>query len=171
LKVLGFGRLLIVNGHGGNVEALAVIARELAHEFSMPIVCTTPWYLAEPEQRAVFESDFYSGRHACEGETSIMMAITPDLVRHDAFDEATRQRPAPVEPRPGFYRFYSFAELAPVRGNTGDPSKATAEKGERFLNIQARELASALLDEALWTPPDPVWSPGRGLGSIAGRQD
>ena len=168
LRALGFCRLLIVNGHGGNVDALAVIARELAHEFSMPIVCTTPWYLAEPEQRALFESDFDSGRHACEGETSIMMAITPDLVRHDAFDEATRQRPAPVAPR--FHRFHSFAELAPARGNTGDPSKATAEKGERFLDIQARELALALLDEALWSSPDLVWAPRRGLGPVHGRQ-
>lgn len=170
LKALGFSRLLIVNGHGGNVDALAVIVREVAHEWSMPIVCTTPWYLAEAEHRAIFESDF-EGRHACEGETSIMMAITPNLIRRDAFEEAMRQRSTPVKRRPGFVRFFSFAELAPVTGITGDPRKATAEKGERFLNIQARELAAALSDESLWTQPDPVWSPGRGLGEAACRQE
>ncbi len=30
-KELGFGRLLILNGHGGNIDALAVATRELAH--------------------------------------------------------------------------------------------------------------------------------------------
>ena len=46
LRAEGFGRLLIVNGHGGNKEPLAVIARECAHEFAMPVVATTPWYAA-----------------------------------------------------------------------------------------------------------------------------
>ncbi|WP_204268027.1 creatininase family protein, partial [Escherichia coli] len=34
LKSLGFARLLLVNGHGGNIDPLAVIARELAVTFA-----------------------------------------------------------------------------------------------------------------------------------------
>ncbi|WP_163525885.1 creatininase family protein, partial [Klebsiella oxytoca] len=72
LKSLGFARLLLVNGHGGNIDPLAVIARELAVTFAMPIVATTPWMLAPKEVAAIFETD--SGpRHACEGETSVML--------------------------------------------------------------------------------------------------
>ena len=33
LRAVGFRRLLIVNGHGGNIDPLAVATRELAHEF------------------------------------------------------------------------------------------------------------------------------------------
>jgi creatinine amidohydrolase len=57
LKVLGFSRLLVVNGHGGNVDPLAVMVRELAVAHAMPIVTTTPWYLAPQETIAIFDSN------------------------------------------------------------------------------------------------------------------
>jgi len=46
LRALGFARLLIVNGHGGNIDPLAVASRELAVAYDFPIVATTPWFLA-----------------------------------------------------------------------------------------------------------------------------
>src|ERR1700740_268383 len=45
LRALGFARLLIVNGHGGNIDPLAVACRELAVAWDMPIVATTPCFL------------------------------------------------------------------------------------------------------------------------------
>ena len=51
LRADGFGRLFIVNGHGGNIEPLAVSARELAHEFGVPVVATT-WPNAAPAEIA-----------------------------------------------------------------------------------------------------------------------
>ncbi|MBN9063602.1 MAG: creatininase [Rhizobiales bacterium 65-9] len=170
LKAAGFSRLLIVNGHGGNIEPLAVIVRELAVEFSLPIVATTPWMLAAKEISAIFENG--SGpMHACEGETSVMLTIAGDLVRRDKFEDAMRQRPAPVDAPAGFSRFYSFPERAAVTGVRGDPRAASAEKGERFLAIQTRELVAAIRNAALWSTPDPVWNAGRGQGTTAGRAD
>jgi creatinine amidohydrolase len=131
LKVLGFSRILVVNGHGGNVDPLKVIVRELAVAYDMPIVATTPWYLAPQETMAIFDSN-PEGRHACEGETSIMLATSADTVRRDEFDTAMRLRPPGVLLRAGFYRFYSFSEVAPIASITGDPRTATAEKGEKF---------------------------------------
>jgi|ERR1700722_11721372 len=160
LKVAGFSRLLIVNGHGGNVEPLAVLVRELSVAYELPIVATTPWFLAPEDTKALFDSNS-EGRHACEGETSIMLAISPETVRTDQFEYAMRSHPPGVTGRIGFSRFYSFPERAPVTGVRGDPRRATAEKGEKFLTIQARELAAGIRDETLWTIPDPVWSPGR----------
>src|SRR6201986_413332 len=46
LRALGFARLLIVNGHGGNIDPLAVACRELAGQYDMAVVATTPWFLA-----------------------------------------------------------------------------------------------------------------------------
>ena len=170
LRAVGFARLLIVNGHGGNVEPLAVAARELAHEFGLPVVACTPWYLTRERIGDIAETK-ETPAHACEGETSVMMAITPDLVRTDKFDEAVQQRPEPVPRYDGFSRFWSFSERAPVTGVRGDPRPATAEKGERFLAVQAEALAEAMRDKGLWRRPDPVWSPGRGQGNTAGHAD
>ena len=52
----GFARLLIVNGHGGNIDPLAVACRELAVAYDFPIVATTPWFLAREKIAPIFES-------------------------------------------------------------------------------------------------------------------
>ncbi len=170
LRALGFARLLVVNGHGGNVEPLAVAARELAHEWGLPVVACTPWHLIGAQVRAIAETA-ETPAHACEGETSVMLAVAPELVRTERFEEAVRQRPEPVGRHEGFSRFWSFSERAPVTGVRGDPRPATADKGERFLAAQAEALAAAMRDPALWRRPDPVWSPGRGQGNTAGHAD
>ena len=167
LRAIGFARLLVVNGHGGNVEPLAVAARELAHEFAFPVVATTPWYLVPTQILALMDTGT-GPQHACEAETSVMLAMTPDTVKRDKFEEAVRQAPPAVPGRNGFSRFWSFSERAPVTGTKGDPRPATAEKGEKMLDIMAAALAEAMHDRALWRSPDPVWSPGRGQGNTAG---
>jgi creatinine amidohydrolase len=170
LRAVGFARLLIVNGHGGNVDPLAVAVRELAVAYDFPIVATTPWFLAREKISAIFEVD--SGpKHACEGETSLMMAIAGDIVKADKFDEAMQQAPAPVHAPAGFSRFYSFSERAPITGTWGDPRTATADKGKRFLAVHAEALADAIRNTALWSRPDPVWRKGRGQETTAGRAD
>jgi len=167
LRAIGFARLLIVNGHGGNIDPLAVACRELAVAWDFPIVATTPWFLARDKIAAIFDSDT-APKHACEGETSLMMAIAGDIVKKDKLDEAMQQAPAPVHAPAGFSRFYSFSERAPVTGTWGDPRSATAEKGERFLTVQAEALAEAIRDKVLWSRPDPVWRKGRGQQTTAG---
>lgn len=170
LKAIGFKRLLIVNGHGGNVDPLAVATRELAVEFDMPIVATTPWFLAAEETAALFEADD-GPKHACEGEASVMLAIAGDCVKTDKFKDAEAVPAGQNEAPHGASRFYSFSERAPTTGTWGFPSKGTAEKGEKFLALHAREVAKFITSDILWTRPDPVWRAGRGLETTAGRAD
>jgi creatinine amidohydrolase len=167
LRAIGFARLLIVNGHGGNIDPLAVASRELAVAYDFPIVATTPWFLAREKLAPIFEVDT-GAKHACEGETSMMMAIAGDIVKKDKLDEAMQQAPARVDAPAGFSRFYSFSERAPVTGTWGDPRSATADKGKRFLAVQAEALAEAIRNNVLWSRPDPVWRKGRGQETTAG---
>jgi creatinine amidohydrolase len=135
--------------------------------YDLPIVVTTPWFLSPDKIAAIFESDT-APKHACEGETSVMMAVAGDIVKADKLDEAMQQAPAPVKAPAGFSRFYSFSERAPVTGTWGDPRTATAEKGKRFLAVQAEALAEAIRNKTLWSRPDPVWRKGRGQETTAG---
>ena len=168
LRAIAFGRLLIVNGHGGNIEPLAVAARELAVEYGHARRFDhTPWFIAAKEVAELMETA-QGPQHACEAETSVMLAMVPDLVRTEKLEEAVRQAPPAVESRPGFSRFWSFSERAPVTGVRGDPRPATAAKGESLLDAMAAALAEAMADKTLWRTPDPVWSPGRGQGNTAG---
>ena len=167
LRALGFARLLIINGHGGNIDPLAVTARELAHEYGLPVVATTPWFAEGVDPTTIMETA-PTAQHACEGETSVMMAMVPDLIRRDRIDDAVQQAPPALKGRKGYSRFWSFSERAPVTGTIGDPRAGTPEKGERLLDTMAEAVAAAIRDRDLWRVPDAVWAPGRGQRTTAG---
>lgn len=171
LKVLGFSRLLIVNHHGGNIEPLAVAARELAVEFGLPIVSTLPWFIDLPRIASMLETNDIESTglvgHACEAETSIMLRATPDLVRKDRIESAYRETPG-IQYRRGFSRFWSFSELQPTTGVMGDPRPSSVEKGEALLATLAELVANGIRDQEMWRVPDNVWAAGRGQGNTNG---
>lgn len=162
LVACGFGRLLIVNGHGGNIDPLAVAVRELAVEHDLPIVACLPWDMAPDQIGAIMETAPGAG-HACEGEASVMLAIMPDKVRVENFAAAVTNDPQDHALPQSATRFHSFWERRPGTGTLGDPRPATAEKGRAILAAQARALAGLIRDPAAWTPVDQVWAPRRGL--------
>ena len=155
LQAQGFTRLLILNGHGGNIDPLNVSVRELAHEFGMPVVVTT-WPYVAPVEIAQALTTQPGIMHACEGETALWLALDPGQVRQDKIEEAAGGN-AGVQAPAGFSRFYSFAERAPRTGVKGDPRAASAEKGRAMLTAIATKLAAAMRNPVLWTPPEKVW--------------
>ncbi|MBY0335409.1 MAG: creatininase family protein [Acetobacteraceae bacterium] len=161
LLACGFDRLLVVNGHGGNIEPLAVSARELAHEFAIPVVATS-WPSVAPQAIGATLTTQAGVMHACEAETSLWLALDAAQVRADKLEEAFGANAPPAAP-PGFGRFYSFEERAGRTGVRGDPRAATVEKGQAILAAVAEGLARAMRDPVLWTKPDDVWTPGRAL--------
>jgi creatinine amidohydrolase len=154
----GFRKLLIVNGHGGNIDPLAVSSRELAVEFGIPVVVTT-WPNLAPKAIGEILTTQPGIQHACEGETALWLALDAAQVRQDKVAE-TISNPPP-NPPPGFVRFFSFEERAPRTGVRGDPRAATVEKGEAILAAVTGALAAAMADPVLWSRPDDVWAPGR----------
>lgn len=140
----GFERLVIVNGHGGNVSALNALSAELTLELEAPVAITTYWHLADEAFAAILE-DQQSVLHACEAETSMMMAVRPDLVDRDRLADAVgpmADRAGSVLNRP-LHRWRSFREMT-ASGVIGDARRATPEKGERLLEAAAEALASRL---------------------------
>ncbi|WP_291297875.1 creatininase family protein [Elioraea sp.] len=170
LKADGFKRLFIVNGHGGNTEPLAVSTRELAHEFGMAVVGGTYWLIGAEAIGPVLTTQ-KNVQHACEAETSMMMAAEPSLVHRGQLEAAARGVMTPNEVAgqastdgAGIQRFRSFAERAPGTGVKGDPRAATPEKGTALLDGVAAALAAAMANPAIWTAPDAVWEAGRAFG-------
>jgi creatinine amidohydrolase len=115
-------RVAILNGHGGNREALAKLALELA------VPMASYWDLA-PEAMAQFEADSGLIGHAGQVETSLMMAISPGLVGApgDGFEPAAAQ---------GDLRVPDMG----TSGVIGDPHEARAELGHKL----ARSLSTAV---------------------------
>jgi len=154
IKAQGFRKLFLVNSHGGNIDPLAVAARELCLEFDMPVVATTVFHVAGPALGALLDTQ-PGVQHACEAETSFWLALHPEEVRQDQIAGALADD-STAHPGP-FQRFWSFAERAPRTGVRGDPRAATAEKGEKLLELVSDALAAAMRDPLLWRAPHAVW--------------
>lgn len=147
----GFKKILIVNAHGGNVAALNALTTDLAHELAAPIATTTLYNLPhESGAYAKILEDQEKVRHACEAETSMMLAAVPDAVRRERIGEAfgpATGRGLGVAPALSVWK--SFKELTPT-GVMGDARKATAEKGEKLLDVAAELLAARLVSGEPW---------------------
>ena len=75
----GFRRIVLLNAHGGNENALRTITDDLTPKLGVPIVQFTYWYAAAVAIAKILETQ--GGlQHACEAETSMMMAVRPELV-------------------------------------------------------------------------------------------
>jgi len=145
----GFRRLVLLNGHGGNIQALDVIAGELKIELGLNVVTASYWTVTKvAEAFAQILEKQRNVRHAGEAETSMMMALEPDLV-----DSAAAATIAPITEGirrdDGLYRWRAFDEMTDS-GVIGFPAAASAEKGERLLAAAASGVAESLLEADIW---------------------
>ena len=95
----GFKRILIINGHGSNASPLDMAARLANVEYESRILCAfaSHWDLRRVKEvsRTVRDSDFNGAAHAGEYETSLYLALEPDLVdMSKAVDERTPLPPS-----------------------------------------------------------------------------
>ena len=81
-----------------------------------------------------------SGLHGGEMETSVLLRITPELVLMDKAQADYPVRPPDLDIRP-----ISWIEFA-KQGIFGDPTKATAEKGARFIERTLQQLADLVIE-------------------------
>lgn len=129
-------RFVVVNGHGGNLDALRRAIPRLRHDGrdAAWLPCRT--------------SEDPADTHAGHAETSLMLHLHPDLVRMDlAAVGCTRPlREILPELRRGGVAAVSHS------GVLGDPTTATAAEGRR---LSAELLADARDRLARWRPGEP----------------
>jgi creatinine amidohydrolase len=142
----GFRSVLALNGHGGNSAALdvALMKCRMKHP-NTRIVHVTYWNAARQRLTELRESAVGGMGHACELETSLVLAIDPSLVKQALAAPDGRWPVAPflaqdmlVGGAAGTY--LSFDEIS-SHGGVGDPRTASAEKGERFFEAIVTALA------------------------------
>ncbi len=147
----GFRKIALVNGHGGNTNPLKVVVNEFAREHDVPMVSCTYWDLALDEFIEILDVQ-RCPMHGGEVETSLMLAVSPELVALDRLEGITppsfESDDDPFEAP--FYRSLDMDELS-SSGVLGTPAAASAEKGERLMAAAARALADALLQPDTWT--------------------
>jgi creatinine amidohydrolase len=147
----GFRRVLLLNGHGGNVAALRVVVDELRH-LEVRLLTATYW-LVDPLAIAEILERQSGVQHACEAETSMVMALRPELVDESQLEAAKCLEPGQVAGgAQAVFGRVAFKERTPT-GAVGDPTAASPEKGERLLEASAAAVAGVLSNDALWALP------------------
>lgn len=137
----GFHRVLIVNGHGGNIAALTAFLPDFARETRLHVEATTYFMLAQDAFPPLLQ-DQKGVQHACEVDTSMMMVLAPGSVREPRLAEAFGARDG-LPGRATVSRHRSFREMTET-GVVGDARRATPEKGQACLDACADALAGLL---------------------------
>jgi creatinine amidohydrolase len=145
----GFLRALILNGHGGNIDTMQVALRRLQGRYQdRQLAAASYWDLAAKELAALAEGPRKAMGHACEFETSMVLALRPDLVRR----EEIRNDPPLDEPElRGLYLCEDMKQKTD-HGAVGYPELASAEKGRAFLKVameRTTEVVAALFPRRL----------------------
>lgn len=155
----GFRRIVLLNGHGGNItpvkQALSVLSHRYDAGLQPNIALATYWELAGSIFGGAPPMQSPALSHACEYETSLMLHLFPEKVKMENAHRAERPE------RNGYigweddeaYRGVSiFKQTAFISGNgsSGEPQLATAEKGRHLYQHAVQSLVDFLTSFAGW---------------------
>ncbi len=150
-RISGWGvrRLVLLSAHGGNGQALDLAVEWIEHELPSLTVWATEDLssIAAPILEVAGRDGLSAndlGIHAGESETSEMLHLRPELVRSsDATPGFTGDMEAVIEK-------LHAGGLKPVTENgvLGDPTCAEADRGGRYLDALADEIAARIRSES-----------------------
>jgi creatinine amidohydrolase len=129
-------KLIILNSHGGN--DFKTMIRQLGLEFPRMFICSCNWY------QAVDQKNFFTHRddHAGEMETSVIMHLTPHLVRPltEAGDGASKKFRINAIREGWAWAERKWSAVTQDTG-VGDPRQASPEKGARYFRAVTEKVA------------------------------
>jgi creatinine amidohydrolase len=139
----GVRKMVIVNGHGGNVWPLRAFTRQIHGQIrGMVVVVDAGGYVPDAVEEEVWERG--QGVHAGEGETSEILYLRPETVRMEAA-KAPNVTPPKLRTLDAIGATYvKWWHQHTDTGGVGDPTAATAEKGRRWLEASAEALGAFL---------------------------
>ena len=141
----GFRRIVLVPTHGGNFAPLAAAVEKLGEVEGATVIAITDLTVLMRVAR-LGEEEFdvpaaQGGLHAGEWETSMLLAIHPELVRMDRAEAGYVGDPAEALRS----LFDAGVDAISENGAIGDPSRASGEHGRRYWDA-ALELVLERID-------------------------
>lgn len=149
----GFKNIVLLICHGGNRATAEIVSRQIRRDLGIKVFLVATGAFGSPRVKATItpgnEKDFHGG----EMETAMVMAIDAGLV-----DLETSEAGHHAYSHPGGRLGFGGSVALPWMGEDfvtedgeaigigGDPSGATAEKGEIILDESANEVMAALIE-------------------------
>lgn len=160
----GFRRLVLFDSHGGNAPVLDYLARDVRQATGL-MVFPLHMFRIGLDYPPIDADEARWGTHAGEWETSMMLALTPELVRLDRLpDSGLARHREPVEHvrMLGPVGFAWTTDDITTTGAIGDPRRATLERGEDIIRLTVERCAEILTEIATFEMPVPAGSEGDG---------
>ena len=150
----GFRKILFLNSHGGNGAPISVLLQRLMEDYGdqeVQVQSRAAWAKGETLDEIRELGNAGSG-HSGETETSMILALRPELVQTDKLDPDGERDGMRLEGASAYYRF----DQRTRHGGVGDPRPASAEKGMRLFDVSAEEVAETVKEFRALRPFDPV---------------
>lgn len=153
LVIHGAKKILIFCGHGGNFAVLDIVSRKIGTDYGIFVFYTFPF--SKKATESLISEEQLGGAHADELETSMMLAIHPDLVN---IDKAVKEMPAKI------VKIKKYIKLGPVaepdisfgwfrlkrtltqKGIIGDPTLASSKKGEKIIEKSIEAFVESIVE-------------------------
>lgn len=135
----GFRKILVINGHDGNIPCIDIAAQDLKMKHpDVGLAVLGAWWTAG---LALLPKDMWESHggygHGGEAETSVAMAVVPHLVDPNQARGMVDEKDVHVK------EFWNYQELTD-HGASGLGTTATREKGERFKAALIEHLVAFL---------------------------
>ena len=155
----GFRKIVLLNGHGGNItpvkQALAVLGNRYDSTISPNIALVTYWETAGNIFAGAAPMESPALSHACEYETSMMLHLFPEKVWMNLAERSARPDTNGFipfeddEPYKGVTLFKQTAYIS-SNGSSGQPQLATAEKGRHLIENAIRSVSDFITSFKNW---------------------
>lgn len=161
----GVRKFVMLNSHGGQISIMDIVARELRSKHNM-LAFSLNWFGLGMPDGIYDDHELKHGVHAGDMETSMMLALHPNLVNmdkakkfHPLTEEFEREYPH-IGLSGGAKPGWQSQDLHP-EGACGDASAASLDKGWQTIDFVAQRIASALDDieraPLTWLDNQPGW--------------
>jgi creatinine amidohydrolase len=155
----GLRKLVIITSHGGNVAPMEIVARELRQRLGMA-VATTSWTRLNPGSPHRYPEGPMVDIHGGLSETSMMLALYPDLVKMDLAEDfpsaqtALRQGSSKLGYHMADANLGWLANDLNPNGPVGNASAATAEAGAADIAAQLDGFTALMRDMQRYVVPE-----------------
>ncbi|MAF11684.1 creatininase [Candidatus Poribacteria bacterium] len=150
----GFGRILLVNGHGSNSPLIDLVARKTVLETDSLCAATNYAAFARGAFNEVRDTEVWA--HADEFETSLYLHLAEDRVRKDKLTRGddVMGKYVSSDSTSSYVRFNDYWGRWTQVGVHGDATTATPEKGAAIFDAAVSGLVEFVDEWKAWPLPE-----------------